>query len=111
MRRKTPRRAARSLGRPSRKALRVGRQLHGPRAVTFFDDLGVFRLLSLIEDTDELDRFVQETLRLEQSESRYRRATTDLELDSDAEWPSIPFDRTPQTERRPLIFVTGSSWP
>lgn len=44
------------------KALKVGRQLHGPRAVAFFDDLGVFRLLSLIEDADELDRFVQETL-------------------------------------------------
>ncbi len=28
-----------------------------------FDDLGVFRLLSLIEDRGELDRFVAETLR------------------------------------------------
>jgi purine catabolism regulator len=46
----------------ARKALRVGRQLHGARAVTFFDDLGVFRLLSLIEDVEELDRFVEETL-------------------------------------------------
>ena len=46
----------------ARKALRVGRQLHGPRAVTYFDDLGVFRLLSLIDDSAELDRFVDETL-------------------------------------------------
>jgi len=46
----------------ARKALRVGRQLHGTRAVTYFDDLGVFRLLSLIEDAGELDRFVEETL-------------------------------------------------
>ncbi|HSE56411.1 MAG TPA: PucR family transcriptional regulator ligand-binding domain-containing protein [Nocardioidaceae bacterium] len=46
----------------ARKALRVGRQLHGTRAVTYFDDLGVFRLLSLIEDAGELDRFVAETL-------------------------------------------------
>lgn len=44
------------------KALRVGRQLHGPKAVSYFDDLGVFRLLSLIEDDGELDRFVGETL-------------------------------------------------
>jgi purine catabolism regulator len=46
----------------ARKALHVGRQLHGPRAVTHFDDLGVFRLLSLIEDTAELTSFVDETL-------------------------------------------------
>ncbi len=45
-----------------RKALKVGRQLHGPKAVTYFDDLGVFRLLSLIEDSAELDSFVEETL-------------------------------------------------
>ena len=47
----------------ARKSLRVGRRLHGPKAVTYFDDLGVFRLLSLIDDSDELDRFVEETLR------------------------------------------------
>jgi purine catabolism regulator len=46
----------------ARKALHVGRQLHGPRALAHFDDLGVFRLLSLIEDTHELDDFVRETL-------------------------------------------------
>jgi purine catabolism regulator len=46
----------------ARKALKVGRQLHGPKAVTYFDDLGVFRLLSLIEDSAELDSFVEETL-------------------------------------------------
>jgi purine catabolism regulator len=46
----------------ARKALRVGRQLHGPKAVSYFDDLGVFRLLSLIEDAGELDGFVAETL-------------------------------------------------
>ena len=47
----------------ARRALVAGRRLHGPRAVVHFDDLGVFRLLSLIEDTGELDRFVEETLR------------------------------------------------
>ena len=46
----------------ARKALGVGRQLHGPKAVSYFDDLGVFRLLSLIHDSAELDSFVRETL-------------------------------------------------
>jgi PucR family transcriptional regulator, purine catabolism regulatory protein len=47
----------------ARKALHAGRRLHGPTAVVHFDDLGVFRLLSLIEDAGELDRFVTETLK------------------------------------------------
>ena len=47
----------------ARKALQAGRRLHGASAVAHFDDLGVFRLLSLIDDVDELDRFVQETLK------------------------------------------------
>lgn len=46
----------------ARKALLAGRQLHGPRALTHFDDLGVFRLLSLIDDEHELSNFVDETL-------------------------------------------------
>ena len=46
----------------ARRALHVGRQLNGPRAVVHFDDLGVFRLLSLIDDTRELSAFVDETL-------------------------------------------------
>ncbi|MBB5082940.1 PucR family transcriptional regulator [Nonomuraea endophytica] len=44
------------------KAARVGRQLHGPGAVAQFDQLGVYRLLSLVNDTDELHAFVRETL-------------------------------------------------
>ncbi|MGH3445867.1 MAG: PucR family transcriptional regulator, partial [Nocardioidaceae bacterium] len=47
----------------ARKTLHAGRRLHGPETVAHFDDLGVFRLLSLIEDDAELDRFVAETLR------------------------------------------------
>ncbi|MGN6577129.1 MAG: PucR family transcriptional regulator [Nocardioides sp.] len=47
----------------ARKALLAGRRLHGPSAVAHFDDLGVFRLLSLIDDEAELDRFVEETLK------------------------------------------------
>jgi purine catabolism regulator len=46
----------------ARRALHVGRQLHGPRALAHFDDLGVFRLLSLIDDSRELSTFVQEAL-------------------------------------------------
>ncbi|MET7464770.1 PucR family transcriptional regulator ligand-binding domain-containing protein [Nonomuraea sp. NPDC005501] len=44
------------------KAARVGRQLHGPGAVAHFDQLGVYRLLSLVKDTAELHAFVRETL-------------------------------------------------
>jgi purine catabolism regulator len=44
------------------KAARVGRQLHGPGAVAHFDQLGVYRLLSLVNDTAELHAFVKETL-------------------------------------------------
>jgi PucR family transcriptional regulator, purine catabolism regulatory protein len=46
----------------ARRALHVGRQLQGPAAVAHFDDLGAFRLLSLIEDTSELSNFVTEVL-------------------------------------------------
>ncbi len=44
------------------KAVRVGRQLHGPGETAHFDSLGVYRLLSLVEDTAELHSFVRETL-------------------------------------------------
>jgi len=46
----------------ARKALTVGQRLHGAGAVVHFDDLGVFRLLSLIEDDAELVRFAEQTL-------------------------------------------------
>jgi PucR family transcriptional regulator, purine catabolism regulatory protein len=44
------------------KAVRVGRQLHGVGAVAHFDQLGVYRLLSLVSDAAELHAFVRETL-------------------------------------------------
>ncbi|WP_406313440.1 PucR family transcriptional regulator ligand-binding domain-containing protein [Streptosporangium sp. NBC_01639] len=44
------------------KAAKVGRQLHGPAAVAHFDQLGVYRLLSLVDDTAELHAFVREAL-------------------------------------------------
>lgn len=46
----------------ARRAVQVGRQLHGPSALAHFDDLGAFRLLSLIDDTAELRNFVVEVL-------------------------------------------------
>lgn len=47
----------------ARTALEVGRKISGSWAVTHFDDLGVYRLLSLVEDTDELESFARETLK------------------------------------------------
>jgi purine catabolism regulator len=44
------------------KAVKVGRQLHGPGAAAHFDQLGVYRLLSLVPDAAELHAFVKETL-------------------------------------------------
>ncbi|MGH3505247.1 MAG: PucR family transcriptional regulator [Nocardioidaceae bacterium] len=46
----------------ARRAVHVGRQLQGTSAVAHFDDLGAFRLLSLIEDAGELRSFVTEVL-------------------------------------------------
>ncbi len=46
----------------ARKAVHVGRRMHGPGAVAHFDELGVFRLLSLVDDTAELRDFMTETL-------------------------------------------------
>ncbi|MEJ7689132.1 MAG: hypothetical protein WKF76_01145 [Nocardioidaceae bacterium] len=46
----------------ARRAVHVGRQLHGTSAVAHFDDLGAYRLLSLIEDAGELRSFVGEVL-------------------------------------------------
>ena len=54
---------ARAEGVEARRAVHVGRQLQGTSAVTHFDDLGAFRLLSLIEDANELRNFVNEVLR------------------------------------------------
>jgi PucR family transcriptional regulator, purine catabolism regulatory protein len=46
----------------ARTAVRVGRRMHGSGAVAHFDGLGVFRLLTLVEDTAELRAFAEETL-------------------------------------------------
>src|SRR4051794_37444940 len=44
------------------RALSVGQEIHGAQAVTHFDQLGVFRLLSLIPDSTELRNYVDEVL-------------------------------------------------
>lgn len=46
----------------ARKAVEVGRKMMGRGSTTFFDDLGVRRLLSLIDDNDELNDFAREVL-------------------------------------------------
>ena len=46
----------------ARRAVHVGRKLHGAGAVAHFDALGSFRLLSLVREPAELRRFVAETL-------------------------------------------------
>ncbi len=47
----------------ARTALEVGRRISGEWAVTHFDELGVYRLLSLVDETRELESFARETLR------------------------------------------------
>ena len=48
--------------RQAQRALGVGQEIHGGQAVTHFDQLGVFRLLSLIPDSTELRTYVDEVL-------------------------------------------------
>jgi purine catabolism regulator len=44
------------------KAMQIGRRVHGPGGITRFDTLGVYRLLSLIDDAEELRSFAYESL-------------------------------------------------
>ncbi|MPQ99108.1 PucR family transcriptional regulator [Modestobacter sp. I12A-02628] len=46
----------------AQRALVVGQEIYGGQAVTHFDQLGVFRLLSLIPDSSELRSYVDEVL-------------------------------------------------
>ncbi len=46
----------------ARKAVEVGRRLYGEQAISHFDALGVFRLLSLIDDEEEVRAFISDTL-------------------------------------------------
>ena len=44
------------------RAAAVGRQTHGSGAITHFDELGIYRLLSLVPDSEELRQFVTDAL-------------------------------------------------
>ena len=47
----------------ARRAVEVGRRVHGGGSTTFFDQLGLHRLIALIPDgSDELGSFVQDVL-------------------------------------------------
>lgn len=46
----------------ARRALEVGRRLHGGGTTTFFDRLGVHRLLALIPDQHEVEAFARDVL-------------------------------------------------
>lgn len=43
-------------------AVSIGRRIHGDGALHQFDELGVFRLLALVPEGEDLERFVGETL-------------------------------------------------
>lgn len=46
----------------ARRAVEVGRRIHGPGSLTRFDSLGVHRLISLVPDAEELRSFAVEVL-------------------------------------------------
>ncbi|MBV9594713.1 MAG: PucR family transcriptional regulator ligand-binding domain-containing protein [Actinobacteria bacterium] len=69
----------------ARKALAVGRRVGGRGSVSHFDDLGVYRLLSLVPDPGELRLFAGETLgelARDTSEARDLRKTLQTLLDT-----------------------------
>lgn len=69
----------------ARKAVLVGRRMRGPGALAHFDSLGVHRLLSLVEDAEELRSFAAEvlgSLAADTSEAVDLRHTLQVLLDS-----------------------------
>ncbi|WP_206051133.1 PucR family transcriptional regulator [Nocardioides speluncae] len=46
----------------ARRAKLVGRRVSGPKSTTWFDDLGVHRLIALVSDQDELRQFAVDVL-------------------------------------------------
>jgi purine catabolism regulator len=46
----------------ARRAVEVGRRIHGSGSTTFFDRLGIHRLIALIRDGTELERYVHDVL-------------------------------------------------
>jgi len=70
----------------ARRAVTVGRQVHGPGSVMDFNGLGVYRLLSLVPEGSELRSFVRETLgelvTRDDPETRDLRQTLELLLET-----------------------------
>jgi purine catabolism regulator len=46
----------------ARRAVEIGRRVHGPGSTTYFDELGLHRLIALIPDTGELRAFAHDVL-------------------------------------------------
>jgi purine catabolism regulator len=46
----------------ARRAVEIGRRVHGPRSTTYFDQLGIHRLLALVPDAAEIRAFVRDVL-------------------------------------------------
>ena len=46
----------------ARRAVEIGRRVHGTGSTTFFDELGLHRLIALIPDTGELRAFARDIL-------------------------------------------------
>lgn len=46
----------------ARRAVDIGRRVHGSGSTTYFDELGLHRLIALISDTDELRAFARDIL-------------------------------------------------
>jgi PucR family transcriptional regulator, purine catabolism regulatory protein len=46
----------------ARRAVEIGRRVHGPGSTTSFDELGLHRLIALIPDTEELRNFARDVL-------------------------------------------------
>ena len=46
----------------ARRAVEIGRKVHGPRSTTYFDQLGIHRLLALVPEGAEIKAFVRDVL-------------------------------------------------
>ncbi|WP_201930969.1 PucR family transcriptional regulator [Nocardioides donggukensis] len=69
----------------ARRAVEVGRRVNGGRSTTWFDQLGVHRLIALVPDSGELRRFARDVLRElaeDTSEAADLRETLQVLLDT-----------------------------
>jgi purine catabolism regulator len=69
----------------ARRALEVGRRVHGRGSTTWFDELGLHRLLAMIPDSAELDAFVHDVLgdlAADTDEAKALRETLQVLLDT-----------------------------